>query len=357
MEKPTNTSNIRYVDPNSAGGDGTSTALSGAAAAYASLNAALSAQKTARSGITPAGGLLFLYRTNGGAADTTPVTVANMTWTATDANPLWIEADAGYIHAGIWDDTKARLVVTNPATNALNLNTSYTAVVGLQVKVTDTSTNQRHGLATSTAAPTGVLIDRCLIVGDVGSNMNATGCHGLNVGNAGSGITVRNSIIYGWLNGAGKGLGISGVGTGTAVAVENCDVAGCYRGLSNGSATSFSATNCYLGGNSNVDVTGTITYTACVCEDNITGATGLTKNVAYSTSSGAYFGSVTPGNASYLKLTASTPASIKGGGINLSPSWGHSLDITGAVRSAWDVGAFAAAYASGYTGGWVIVRG
>lgn len=101
------TARIRYVDTASSGGNGTTTALSGANAAYASLQAALNAE---RGDLVSADVYLRIEcAADTGTADTTLVDQNIAGWTTDATRYVEIHAAAGH-EAGVeWDTSKYRL--------------------------------------------------------------------------------------------------------------------------------------------------------------------------------------------------------------------------------------------------------
>lgn len=128
-----------FVDTASSGGDGTTPALSGAHAAYASLNAALAYLCTVGTVKTP---LTTPYRilcaASGGTADTTACLQAVWSFYNSPTNYVLITPNVGQRHNGKWSATKYRLEITDTAGNGNAIYNNYASAVrldGLQIKI------------------------------------------------------------------------------------------------------------------------------------------------------------------------------------------------------------------------------
>lgn len=121
----------RYVNPGSSGGDGTTPALSGTDAAYASLNAWSTAR--ARNLVT-ADEIEEVVCATSGAADTVvPVYIEPSDGWVTDATRyIKIRADNTHRAGTQWDNNKYRLSSTTGG-NILNISVPYTQISGLQL--------------------------------------------------------------------------------------------------------------------------------------------------------------------------------------------------------------------------------
>lgn len=102
------TARIRYVNPHSSGGDGTTTALSGTNAAYASLQAALDAE---RGNLVSADEWLEIICATNGNADTVRVNQDVAGWTTDATRYVHIKPDAGHRAGTQWDTGKYRISV------------------------------------------------------------------------------------------------------------------------------------------------------------------------------------------------------------------------------------------------------
>lgn len=121
----------RYVDPNAAaGGDGTTNGLSGSTCAYASMSIWEAAQQQ---DLTDGGGDIAecICDSNGGAADTTAVTIDG--WTTNSTSYIWIHTPTSSRHDGKWNTSKYRLQVANLV---LSIPESYVRIEGIQIYCT-----------------------------------------------------------------------------------------------------------------------------------------------------------------------------------------------------------------------------
>lgn len=310
---PAHATQTRYVNPNSSGGDGTTTATSGANAAYASLSAAVAGLPAT---LTEP---WIIECATGGTADTTAVSIGSITTDTT--NTLTITVNAGSRHAGVYDTSKYRLEVSNNFVYALNVAISNVIVQGLQIKQTG-GTDALGGInAGGGLSTTNILIDS-VIVADTGD----TSAEGIKAYSTGT-VTIRNSIVYG----ATHECILSDFATTT---VQNSTLVGCgtygLRKTANGTLT---ATNVYAGGNTTADFNGTITMTTCASSDS-TGTAGL-RTIAVATGSGAFFTNVTGGSQDFHIGSSSA---LKDVGTSLAGSF--TTDVDGATRTGtWDIGA------------------
>lgn len=134
------TARIRYVNPHSSGGDGTTTALSGANAAYASLQAALDAE---RGNLVTADVWLEIICATNGNADTARVNQNVAGWTTDATRYVHIKPAAGHRAGTQWDTGRYRLVLpwggSESATLTLcgaNGGPLFSRVDGLQIGLT-----------------------------------------------------------------------------------------------------------------------------------------------------------------------------------------------------------------------------
>jgi len=306
----------RYVDVDAeVGGNGTTADLTGANCAYKSLNIAEAAIGATLS--EPHEIICGSAHANH-TADTTAVTFSGTTTSA--ANYIDVYVSSGARHAGVWSASKYRLIVSAGYAGVVVLAESYVRLRYLQI--TNTSSNANYGVdAGNGGSSVGMLCDSCLTTvpdGNVGQ-----GIYLYTTGSA----TLRNSIVYGCYS--------HGVNTKYSTSViENCTSCGNGgSGFLQGSSGSLAIKNCYAGGNTGADFSGTMTDTTCASEDGTKGST-----VAYSTSAGAYFTNITGGSEDF-HIGASSE--LIGAGTDLSGSF--TLDIDGETRptgaGTWDIGA------------------
>jgi hypothetical protein len=116
----------RYINPESAGGDGTTSALSGENAAYASKNAAEAAENA---NLTDSGGDIMVFNC-AGSTDTTSVTYAG--WTTSTTNYIKIVGD--WV-GNKWDTTKYHLVPTSGDCIVIGANCNHIRFEKLQLSI------------------------------------------------------------------------------------------------------------------------------------------------------------------------------------------------------------------------------
>lgn len=154
---------LRYVNPASTGGDGTTNATSGATAAYASLSAALAAEFTARGTTLVSNDQYLTINCQGTTAD------ANFThsssWTTDATHYVEIVVDTASRHAGVWNTGKYRIsgsvngnIVTISGIKNLRL-------AGLQVENTRSSGGTSvGGISVATAGTSlDIRVEQCLV--------------------------------------------------------------------------------------------------------------------------------------------------------------------------------------------------
>lgn len=149
------TNRVCYVNTGStAGGDGTTNLTTGSTRAYASLNAALTAEQTS---FNTSNVSLTIYCA-GSVADTTNVTVSGFNTTIT--NYLKIIVDQTVRHAGVWSTSNYRLHGTF---NAINVQNSYVTFEGLQVLAGASSNDNGHQGFSIGGSYTNITIRECII--------------------------------------------------------------------------------------------------------------------------------------------------------------------------------------------------
>lgn len=118
----------RYVNPSSTGGDGTTTALSGSTAAYASLSSAISSEKTAFN----SGSDNYIIVCAGGADGTLPGTID---WSTTASKTLEITTDDvdGNKHDGSFNSGYYLDFDSSDNGDCFDIQASYITFTGLQV--------------------------------------------------------------------------------------------------------------------------------------------------------------------------------------------------------------------------------
>jgi len=198
----------RYVNPGSTGGDGTTNALSGTNAAYASL----SAWNTARArNLVSANEIEEVICETNGAADTGPVYVDLVSgWIADATRYIIIKAGVGHRASTQWSDSKYRLVA-NGLNSALVGDVPYTRISGLQFR----NLNAEGEIVNF--AHTFVYMDGLYCKGaGSSSGGGANGCT--------AGGIAWNLIV--------EGSGNNGIGKGNSNrSVYNCTAINCFRGF------------------------------------------------------------------------------------------------------------------------------
>lgn len=262
--------------------------------------------------------------------DTTTCSIAG--WTTDATRFIRVRVATGNRHGGV-RATGYRLVSDGTFGPSLTLSQNHVRLEGVALKNTSTSGSGGDGIFVNVSGSgDDIRLSDCLVY-DCRANSGADG-YSINIANP---IRMQNCIA---LNCTGDGFNFQAGGTVTAH-VFNC------VSLNNGGAgfhvaafRTLNVKNCYSGGNTGADyladASGVLNKTTCHAEDG----TGNTTT-AFSTSSGAYFTSVTAGSED---VHIGTLSALKDSGTDLSAdgNWTHpdgSVDFEGNARSTWDVGA------------------
>jgi len=234
---------------------------------------------------------------------------------------------------GIFDNTKYYLNITvgANATYAIDHRVNYACFEGIQIQVTNgVYTNDVALLVQSiTAGGSDIYVDKCIFQA-TGFSGSGT-CQGIQNSDADGTLTVRNSICYGFQNGA-NAMSSLWCGAGT-MNVYNCVSTKSYRGSRQTGGT-MTITNSALFNNSSVDYTGTITATYCASDDTKTG----TGNIDWNLGATDWAANFTDYANDDYSLKSTAPDLIDAG-TDLSGS-GVTDDIIGTTRSTHDIGAF-----------------
>jgi hypothetical protein len=311
-----------YVNPDSSGGDGTTNATSGGTAAYASLNAALTAR--ARNLVTATAIDEFICET-GGTADTTVVAMSG--WTTSSIYYIDIKTSAGHRHAGVWSTAKYRIQGGSDYNHVINVGTYDVRITGLQIDITSART---EGPIIAGILAEGDANVAQYFIGNIIRGTNATGgTRGIRCTNS---ANIWNNIIYDQLvNVQSHGLSLTPA-TGTTQNVYNNTVYGCVEGI-----------------NVTAYTTGTLNLRNNLANGNTAdyySEGGYTRNSSFNISEDA-----SSPDASYrsLAVTFANEASddfhlgasdtlAKDAGTDLSGTF--TTDIDGDTRSGtWDIGA------------------
>lgn len=301
---------LRYIDPDSAGGNGTTNALSGANAAYSSMSAAEAALPASL--VTAASAYEFVCCSTGvgHSADTSQCVLSGFVTSSTF--DLKIYSDSGSRQAGKYNSSKYRMEVA--AARCVSVGVGNITVTAIQGKTTN-AVGTYHCFYTAVST---VVFDSCICYGTEGTGA------GFYIDSVAA--SVRNCIAYSANN------GINFVGnSGTAY---NCtSVNNRANGILRSTSGTPTVTNCYAGGNVTADYSGTMTLTTSASSDS-TGTSGL-RTIAVSTSTGAKFTNVTSGSEDFHLQSGSALIDV---GTSLSGTFTN--DIDGVTRSGtWDIGA------------------
>lgn len=315
------TARIRYVDTASSGGNGTTPALSGANAAYASLQAALDAE---RGDLVAADARLEIICATNGNADTVRVNQPATGWTTDATRYVHVKAAPGHRAGTQWATNKYRIEGTWDYVAAVYSGIPYFRIEGIQARNRSALTESKGFAFDCTTLACDIRLDSLFTQGNVDSGIVCSG----------GTYIVRNCVSIG--NGGYGFLFSYGIPGCVADGDNLTAVANAALGIHSGSGSNdVTLRNCYSGGNGGDDYTGSYAWTAlttCYSEDG----TASTTTAAYSSSSGACFASVVAGSQNVALMASS---SLRDVGTDLSSDF--STDIAGSTRSApWDIGAF-----------------
>lgn len=317
---------IRYVDPNSSGGDGTTNALTGATAAYASLFAWEAARQRNLVTADEIERVICSSDDAGSthAADTTAVTIDG--WT-TDAT-RYIQIEAASSHGGKWNDNIYRLSYdTSVGTeNAIWVVEEYVNLVGLQIS-RSASNDVGVSAISYTAVGGGNNISKCIIKRGSYNNLR----RGINCGGFSGVVNIYNSVVYGISYSGSACIEITGGGT-PVTKVYSSTLIGGVNGLK--ALGTVTAKNIYASG-STAAYTGTISMSTCASSD-ATGSVGL-QNIAVNTTN---FTNITAGSEDFHLPSGSALINVGTDTSGDAAPLNFTDDIDGQTRTGtWDIGA------------------
>lgn len=321
------TTNTRYIDVDAdAGGNGTTTALTGGSCAYKSL----SIWEAARQADLPTGDIIeeaVCQSTHSNhTADTTAVTIAG--WT-TDSTRYWRIKTSTASKAGTaWSASKYRIVV-GPVVIDLADSTTYGTIDGLQVHCYLTSNQYFQGIQWAASSGAGdITIKNCHVKCTKDGSTHAYPGNGISCFAFGT-VRLQNNIVYGFsCASATRGI----YDEYAYVYADNNTVYGCDVGIvSNGDGRH----------QNNISYNNTTDYSGTF------GGTPLTNLSKDSTSPNSAlrnktitFVSTTGGSEDFALVSGDTDAI--NAGTDLSATF--TTDITGTTRptgaGTWDIGAF-----------------
>lgn len=301
---------VRYVNPGSVGGDGTTANLTGATAAYASLSSAEANEQA--DFVTNTDNLVI--NCAGTTADTTAVDFDGSTTSA-----LYDIEITGDWTGAVYSTSYYRIELTATASNqsALFIQDLYITINNLQVQLTNSGGyTTPKGIRTNTS---NITINDTVIKA-VLSGAGSTG-RGLEVWTGSSSVVANNVLILDWVNGTETCFGVLSV-VANALDMSYSDVINCRTGLECGVANGILSKN--------------VITQSCNNGFNGTFATGSDYNLSDITSDAPGGNSVTAtltfadaANDDYHLASGDTSAIGAG-----TPISGRTLDIDGDTRDA-----------------------
>lgn len=320
-----------YVDTASVGGDGTTPALSGANAAYASLSVAEAAQDIDL--VAADKDLTFHCARSAGGGEAASVTFAD--WVTSATCFIAIHSD-DFPANGKWSDTAFVLHNNDAATSGIGVQEDFVRIDRMQIKVTSSSTNTRYGVGVAAiAADNDIRVTNCLIQGvPTGTGIS----HAVNVNDAEAVVSISNVVSYGFYIASDTGF-IGFCNTNGTMNLYNCVSYGNTVGVTR-SAGTVTVSNSAIANNTD-DWSGTITADYCASDD--ADATTYTNGIDWASEASDWNAAWTsPSTGDFTVKNASSDLYDAGladpGGANQPDT-----DIIGTARpqgAAWDIGAY-----------------
>jgi hypothetical protein len=304
---------------------------------YTSLAAALDgatpgaadANHLSTGGLVAGGYILHIPLYYDSAADTAHVQTLATTWTTGASNYIQVftpndtatQCNQTQRHSGVYSATKYRLAGNGTGGYLLYNAVAYIRFEGLQLSNTQAGDYGAARFNGPAKESSDVRFTESIIYDTKGKGAEI-----------GSGtVTFENDLIYG---AEAVGIEVTYDAHEPDAYILNCDtVANGTYGVERYSGLA-TLKNVYSGGNGTSDYNGTITsFTTCASSDS-TSRTGVTPNIAYTTSN---FTNVTAGSQD-LHLVAGASSTLLTGGTDLSATF--TKDIDGQTRTApWSIGA------------------
>lgn len=162
--------------------------------------------------------------------DTTEVTIAG--WTVDSTRYIKIYTPTAERHPGYWSNSKYRIVPGGGPHQAIDVETSYTQIIGLQVESPDSSSDYKYGIQVSSTV-TSVLIEKNI----VHMCANSTGSNHGGIQATLSGVNgptyIKNNLVYEFDNTDGFGMSTASA-TSDKAYVYNNTIVDCDDGLKTG---------------------------------------------------------------------------------------------------------------------------
>ena len=171
-------------------------------------------------------------RCTGGTADTTEVSIDGWTISTTQFVKIWTDTAESYRHSGKWETgNKYRLIPNVDEAFALDINESYTQIIGLMVGLTSNGsrTSYLKGIRFRNAV-TGI-VSQCIVKGKTGID-NSVGIHVLYDTNTGP-FYVVNNIVFDIPGTGSYGILTENGTTNQAAFIYNNTVVDCTSGIGN----------------------------------------------------------------------------------------------------------------------------
>lgn len=191
---------IRYVNPSSVGGDGTTNGLSGATAAYKSITTALTTEYNGGAGTYAnliATDVILQFVCEGGGDRLNSVYIMP-NFTTDEFRYIWIYCAPDKGHVGVWDSTKYFIGFNGNTSRIFAVDSSLRVFKFDGIQIENPSTNGVWTIISATTTTAGSIwtFDRCIFRA-TGSSVNQNGDCIAQASTTAKAIRLTNSIIYG----------------------------------------------------------------------------------------------------------------------------------------------------------------
>ncbi len=313
-----------YVDTAStAGGNGTTTALTGIDRAYASLSEWETEEQTDL--VSDGNSHQVICAASTGVADTSVTLIAG--WTTGASNTITIRMPTGISHGGVYPTGNIYRIEPASGSTPLDIREDYVTVDGIAMTVTSAVDSTRGILVNFVGAASNIVVIDCIFKGVLSAS--ATACCGIYVNDTDAIVNFANNIAYDFEQSGETNYGFR-LNTATAGIYNNLAY-NCNRGFSQTAGTTTATNN--VSGNNTDDFNGTfatLTYNAMDDADAGTGnINGLTWTDIFTD----------PANGDFTLKDAETDLLQAGTNDPSGSNYGYPA-IGGNIRpsTGWDIG-------------------
>ncbi|MCK5416604.1 DUF2341 domain-containing protein, partial [Candidatus Parcubacteria bacterium] len=146
-------------------------------------------------------------------------------------------------HNGVWDDGKYWSHNNDSATSMISIRDNYVRILGIQIQVTGTGINNRHGVRIDTVAVGGaeIYIDSMIIKGIFSGTGEGYGINNTSVNP--SNVYIYNNLIYDFVSDSDIGFRGIRLHSGTNTYIYNNTIQNCYYGILRDGTTAYAKNN------------------------------------------------------------------------------------------------------------------